>query len=200
MASSYLGKDFSETCLVVSLSSEQIRNKERAISSFRSQMYNRKFLYSFLKPQEIFMHESSSLRLAENKLVNLGSLITPARKQIGQVFVQKRGEHLDITIRAGLIKTLERASIFLLGYRTDLEFSHMPKLEIGIREDRYKIYDKVRKIKSKRGASYRRERNQLEVTLPLKFCREPEKIFFHITLYSKSGEVLVLPWRILELI
>ena len=89
-------------------------------------------------------------------------------------------------------------SIFLLGYRKDLEFSKMPKLTINIGLNSLVVKDKKQRINGGK-VQLTEEGNTLILKIPLSLLNDP----IYILACIKAGSI-VLPfedtaWRVIQL-
>lgn len=192
----YFDKVYSNICIYSSLSKNQMEKKRKSISCFRSQMYCRKFLYSFVTDKETFISEIPPLHL--KKSFTSADKLTDRKSETGEgeVMVRKNGNKFTIRYRIPLKEEDFRSSIFIFGLRKDRKFSEMPKIQAGIRGKAYQIYDKGHSI-SHKGTRYSFKNREVFLEIPLKIPGNPDKILFYCEVsyfFEKYSSI----WRVIE--
>ena len=171
------------------LTDEEIRTKHDAMECYKSQNeYNPRYLFAFARKNEL-VGDYPAIKLSKKGTWrNEGTNLAYARKG-----------H-DLFIRLVLKNKLDKdlgMSIFLLGYRKDLEFSKMPKLAINIGLSHLSVKDKKQRIDTGKVQSTE-EGNNLILKIPLSLLNNP----IYILACTKAGNI-VLPfentaWRIIK--
>ena len=184
-------KDDETSWRKLELTDEEVRMKHDAMTSYKSENeYNPTYLATFARKNELFGNYPVVKLSEESTWHNVGTALAYARK----------GD--DLFIRLALKNRLDKnmgLSIFLLGYRKDLEFSKMPKLAINIGLNGVSVKDKKKRIDGRKVRLIEKG-NDLILKIPLALLNNPG----YILACAKAGAI-VLPfedtaWRILNCI
>jgi hypothetical protein len=175
--------------LRLELTDEEVRMKHGAMASYKSENeYNPTYLDTFARKNELTGNYPVIKLLKGSAWCSAGTTLAYACK----------GD--DLFIRLALKNKRDKnlgVSIFLLGYRKDLEFSKMPKLAINVGLNGVSVKDKKQRIDERR-VQLIEEGNNLILKIPLLLLNNPT----HILACAKAGAI-VLPfedtvWRILN--
>jgi len=171
------------------LTDEEVRMKYDALKYYKSENeYNPAYLFTFARKNELVGNYPVVKLQKEGALRSMGTALAYAHKGndllVRLTLKNKRDKDLGI-------------SIFLLGYRKDLEFSKMPKLAVNIGLDSLSVKDKKQKINGGK-VQLAEEGNSLILRIPLSLLNNP----IYILACAKAGSA-VLPfedtaWRIIE--
>jgi len=85
--------------------------------------------------------------------------------------------------------------LYVFGYRSDKEFSEMPKINVEVNLKGYSIYDQKKPI-SRDGIEVVKVPNEITVKVPLSVIGDPEKILFSATTSTGLLSLDSMPWRI----
>ena len=190
---------------------EDVLRKDAAIQRYKSQMaYSGSWLRSFARPNELF---------GDYPLVDLRAgqrtgdpwaetfLPTPETTTYEELTV---GASAVITYRAaedGLelrIRFRDRLdesfgiTVYLFGYRTDVPFAQMPKLQVRLHGGRCTLFDQQRTIDF-RGVRWHHEGRELVMHVPLRLLQEPEVLFVQASAHSRDVAVRQTAWRLLAI-
>jgi len=163
------------------LTDEEMKMKYGAMECYKSQNeYNPVYLFTFSRKNELF---------GDYPVIKLSK--KAAWRKVGTALSYAR-EGNELLIKLALKNKLEKdlgISIFLLGYRKDLEFSKMPKLTINIGLNGLSVKDKKQRINDGK-IKLTDEGNDLVINIPLSLLNEP----VYILACVKAGKI-VLPFE-----
>jgi len=197
------------------LESEQIASKLMAVENHRSQYKtNKKYLLSFVSPNEIFGDFPEVALLPAGPVVELSRSVgrTEARPpeqlldeergafirvQEGHVHLEEDRLSLSINLSGPLGREVG-ASVYVFGYSKDRSFSQMPKLHVKFGEREHKIYDQDRVLPMETVRVERAPR-QMTLEVSLESIGSPERVLTGTHTYLLG----VIPldwvaWRILS--
>lgn len=201
-----------------SLSADQLRRKERALWSHRSQMKaSPRYLESFLRTNELF-GDLPDVRLRPAEVLPAGqprprSWHDPVAKADQLIaseraaFVGVEWQHIRLEPDA-LVLSIElsrplaeevRVSLFAFGYRPDKPFAQMPKIHIRIGELATHCYDQDDRL-SLDTVQITRTSRQVIVRIPLSALGQPTRVLTSAYTYLAAVPLDWAPWRAIELL
>jgi len=202
---------------VFPLTAEMHKNKYYAIKKHRSQyIATKKYLLSFIKRNELFGDFNEVVLKSDTETVPLsahasvpGPVAMPEelidKERASFIGIEKRTvrlekDHLIMTI--SLTRPLGKEvdfSLYLFGYRNDVPFGKMPKLQIKCGEFFTKILDQDKRLDHSTVLIERKAR-QITVTVPLSLLGSPERILTSAHTYFLGTVPLDwVAWRVLKI-
>lgn len=194
---------------------EDLAAKERALKAHRTQYeYSAPWLKSFLRQNELF-EASPEVRLAPEKPpISLGSN-APARaaelpehlepeereSYVGLVHhaISWEGDELVVEIECTRpLPARARLSVYALGYRGDRGFGEMPKVQVVLEPEGYRVLDQGREARGE-GVMVEQRGQKFAVRIPLRVIGDPEKVFIGTQTHGEDVHLDMLPWRIVDL-
>lgn len=199
------------------LTPEMFKNKYYALKKHRSQyIATKKYLLSFIKQNELFGDFNEVVLNSDTENVALsahsadsGALAIPEelidKERASFIGVEKRTvrlekDHLIMKIR--LTRPLGKEvdfSLYLFGYRHDVPFERMPKLQIKCGEFSTKVLDQDKRLDHAEVLIERKAR-EITVKVPLSLLGDPQRILTSVHTYFLGTVPLDwVSWRILTI-
>lgn len=196
------------------LDSKEEDNKFEAAKAHKTQYdYDTKYLESFIRKNELFgnFDEINLINKREVEIIpdNAGGLVKflpefisniKKRLFIGKEYWSVKQEDKNIIIKVKFDRPFSLNVNFtfaLFGYRSDVPFKDMPKLDVLVKND-YEIYDQ-RDLIGGEGIDLYRNFNYMEIKIPLKKLGDPQKILFSGESREGRSQFNWLSWRIINL-
>ena len=200
------------------LTSNQMAVKHAAIEKHKTQFeYASGYLLSFVKTRELFgdfpVVNLSSAVMSEVDLAQGQGPSTSDGGMPEQLTDEERNRFVGIewrTVRldgGDLVITIDlsrplaemvSATVFAFGYRRDVSFEYMPKLQIQLGPLEHEVLDQGTKLSSDTVAVNRHLRS-ITLRIPLKVLRQPEKVLISARTYFGEVPLDWVSWRALEL-
>lgn len=193
------------------LTPEQVVVKQKAIAQYVTQIkYAPKYLCTFARANELFGdYPVVSLKrqmasVPEWQMVSAGFAAAQPRKflqgeEISYFGYARQGNNLLIKVRLSTaVDDKYNVALFLLGYRKDVPFAQMPKLQLIIKADSFHIKDRWKNVSSKEIILLRNDK-ELIFTVPLSLLGGPERILSSAktSVYDMAKDETA--WRVLYL-
>jgi LmbE family N-acetylglucosaminyl deacetylase len=151
------------------LTKEEVEKKNRAILEYQSQTaYNKKFLLSFARSNELFFNASAASVETVSYTVKDRELWVQAKLSH---FLDERGTF----------------TIELFGYKKNTDFAVMPKINMRLIGKRLYVYSGRRKV-SDSGVTYQLGKRSLKIRVPLTYLKDPDMLF--VSTHTAKGEAL----------
>lgn len=171
------------------LSKDQIAEKKKAMSFFKSQIeYAPSYLYTFVRKNELF-GDYPVIRLKNNDVVAEINKLDYAR--IDSFLLVK----LDLKRR---IDEYFGISVFLFGYSKGKDFAFMPKINITIGTRGLKVMDKTKRLLAK-DVKVAFKGRSLVLKVPLSLLGEPDRILATARTSAKDLTLDDTALRVIEL-
>jgi LmbE family N-acetylglucosaminyl deacetylase len=189
----------------------EIGKKFLAVKQYVSQnKYAPKYLITFVRRNEIFgdYPEVPLIRQMASEVawqyMGTGDENLPANKDknknhISSLAYARQGNNL--LVKLSLKRTIDEAmgvSIFLLGYRPDISFSEMPKLNLLVGVDGFHVKDRRKNVHTK-DIQFTAKDKELVFVIPLQLLGSPDRILssaktllYDLTLDETAWRVLLL--------
>lgn len=197
------------------LTPEQVERKRAALRAHRTQYgYNARYLLSFVRSNELFGDfpvvtlRASSPPVALSSGETVPSVEPPEEltdeeraKFVGLEWrsVHLTGDHLIITIAFSRpLAQAVMASTYLFGYRSDSDFSRMPKVHIRLGALTYKVFDQDRELPHDSLHVTRRPK-EITIDVPLTLLGVPRRVLVSARTYLAEVPLDWVSWRIFEL-
>jgi len=186
----------------LTLTKEEVENKEKAISFYKSQIaYNPPYLYTFARSNELF-GDFPRIRLKESQsdFINWQSAESNVTGKIGEPSLEYALHEGNLVIKIALRKKIDKRFglyINLLGYSSKTDFANMPKLGITVGLLGMKIKDRKSVVFIK-DARLKFEGTSVIISLPLASLGNPDYILSRVRRRLFRVPLDVLAWRILE--
>jgi LmbE family N-acetylglucosaminyl deacetylase len=200
--------------MTLALSETEAKAKQKLVDFYDSEiLYNPPYLYSYVRKNELFGDfPDIQLKDTKTKLAawhNVGLLPDlPSDKTLNKGIKQEILSGLayavqgdDLLIRLDLRRKLDKnlgTSIYLLGYKKNVSFADMPKINIGIGVLGMRIREKGRLI-SVAGAKLKFEGRSLIIRLPLAVLGSPDRILSRVRTRAAKFSLNASAWRILKI-
>ncbi|MDP2922956.1 MAG: PIG-L family deacetylase [Candidatus Omnitrophota bacterium] len=178
------------------LTDQEIKNKYQAVSFYKSQLtFAKQYFLSFIRKNELFCFYQG-IDLSKGKFMRSFNVDS---EFVSQITYSKDKDFLCIRIAFNkkVAKGI-KADIYLLGYRSDLDFSFMPKVFLKAKGKYIITYEK-RKRFIMDGVEATADETNMFIRLPLKALSDPEYIFSRIVLKGKVFALHIAPWAILKM-
>ncbi len=191
------------------LSSPVLSLKVKALKEHKTQYEaNTDYLLSFMRPDELFgdmpfidIRDETQRDLGECKEPSLPEQLLDKEKDfftdMEKLSVKIDGKNLFFSAR--LSRPLAEAvdlSVYLLGYRHNIDFSLMPKIRIKFTPLGYKVYDGYSKL-PKDTLTVKKDIKDVIISIPLDVLGDPQKIFIAAETYLAGVPLDTSPWRII---
>lgn len=189
----------------------EIGKKDLAVKQYASQnKYAPKYLPTFVRRNEIFgdYPEVPLIRQMASEVawqyVGTGDENLPVKRagdsnRISSLAYARQGNNL--LVKLSLKHTIDQTmgiSIFLLGYRSDIPFGEMPKLNLLVGIDGFHVKDRRKNVHSKE-IQFTAKDKELTFLIPLQLLGNPEKILgsaktllYDLTLDETAWRILLL--------
>jgi LmbE family N-acetylglucosaminyl deacetylase len=190
------------------LTAAETEKKHEAVLNYKSQIaYKPKFLVSFVKSDEIFskfkeidLKDSGKVDLKWQKVDvhkdSSGKIVNSDFEDLSYAFKEK-----DLYLKLKLKHSLDEKMgirVYLLGYRKDVDFKNMPKIQVKIGLTGVDVLDKKEVISgSKINLSY--EGKDLIVRIPASVLGDPSYILSYVGTRAGDLSYDALAWRVLKL-
>ena len=183
---------------ILKLSQQEKSKKEKAILKFRTQMYCKKFLLSFVQ-DEIFNKELPPATLNNKQPITrnikernntIARIILSLENNLlkGEIIFTKRMDTKDI-----------KGEIYLFGYKRNIRFGEMPKTYLSFRKDRWNIYNQDKKMVKTENISFNiNGNNRILFKVPIALLDDPNFIFVSMDI-SLSHQDIYLPWELIRI-
>jgi LmbE family N-acetylglucosaminyl deacetylase len=198
------------------LSHEEVAKKYQAIGMHRSQYRSSPvYLSSFVRPNEIF-GDFPGLRMkpiepaaalnqrpfsGEEKKVPEYLTDEEGRAFVTVVedYISREGQNLvfSITLSRPLIGNAG-LSLFVFGYRHDVAFKDMPKIQVRFGSIKHAAYDQDKKLHAGT-VDVQRSPKKITVTLPLSLLNDPERFLTSTRTYLDEVPMDWIAWRTIEI-
>lgn len=205
-----------ESWVQLPLTDTKVSQKKAALQQHRSQYeYSATRLLAFVRDLEIFgdiptyrietaadmpdVRGGSQPYLFQNAPADVESEARSGYVDIENARVGREESILQVRIRVSRpVPETAQLSVYLFGYRDDVPFAKMPKIEVRTSEQFVFVYDNGHRA---RGAKVNATLNPLELDLrvPLGLLGRPQQIFFGGRTWSAAIDTDVLPWRLIDL-
>ncbi|KJJ84299.1 LmbE family protein [Candidatus Omnitrophus magneticus] len=173
------------------LSLDESRIKYRALKKHKSQYKtNKKYLMSFIRSNELFGEPSALVEKEINTSSIIASLETTQEKFQESPFIDPK----SIEIKNGFLKLLiinkdhtkqkNISSLYIFGYRNDMNFNIMPKLHIKITSSKYSVFNNNLSIPSTLISIMRITPQKMLIQIPLHVLGYPEKALVSISAHN----------------
>lgn len=176
---------------ILKLNPWQVERKKQALMKFKSQTgYSKSYLLSFVRSNELFSDD-----LKTNNTFK-------GRGKLKRVSFHCDNENLTIDIE--LLKRVPdtkdiKGTFYLFGYTDKKPFKDMPKIKIGLRANRYTVYNMEYKI-NKAGSSLKLRPASLHLNIPLSILGNPDSIFYSLKSNLTGTRIIRWGcWRIINL-
>ena len=202
------------------LNADEIKQKEAAISFFKTQLaYSKPYLFSFVRQNELFgdlpaidLSHWNKKDLDWQQLANKENIQAEAfskeqneekdRKVIDTVTYARDARFLYIRFGLNFNKLTEqsRINLHLMGYRFDRGFPNMPKLRLSFNAKepyRFVSYKRERPVFLDQ-VEIRREESELLVVVPLKYLGDPDMVLTSMRAREMSFHQEYTAWRVLR--
>jgi len=197
------------------LSFSEIGKKWQAIKKHRSQyMSAKKYLTSFIRKNELFgdldvikLNNKAPYAILETKMeeeiMEMDDKLTEKEQEIFTVIEKSfvSIENKNLVINTKLSRSLSekvRFSVFVFGYRSDVNFKKMPKIHIVFGPKNYSVFDQALLI-SKNKIKVERKKREIKVHIPLKLLDDPTRILTGAKTYTGKLPLDWNAWRIIEI-
>ncbi|HEY4573089.1 MAG TPA: hypothetical protein VIJ26_03980, partial [Thermoanaerobaculia bacterium] len=191
------------------LGAEAVTAKRLALAAHRTQYgYSASRLLPFVRPNELYGDLTIPILTAGGSAVRLLSTTvnTPAETEKASDAVDLQGltvrrvrDRLEIEMELQQPLT-EGATVSLsaLGYRPDIPFAAMPKLEVRIEPHAWTVRDQGRLLPRTAAWGGAQDR-KLVARIPLASLNDPRRLFLQVRTGSRRSELGQTPWWIVEL-
>jgi len=196
------------------LNAEEIAAKRQALTAHRTQWgYSASHLLPFVRPNELYgdlavptLVPGGAVRLldgpgATGEEESVQDTEGEASEVIDLQNLSLRLTRSHVEIGMDLHEALAEGSVVSLsafGYRPDLPFSAMPKLEVRIEPHAYTVRDQVHLLPRSTAWAAARGR-KVVARLPLASLGEPRRLFLQVRTSSPRTPLGQTPWWIVEL-
>ncbi|HEV8580392.1 MAG TPA: PIG-L family deacetylase [Thermoanaerobaculia bacterium] len=193
---------------------EEIAAKRQALTAHRTQWrYSASRLLPFVRPNELYgdlaipqLRPGGAVRLLED----------PVGEQAASAANDEEGEASELVDLHGLSVKLARdqveigmdlreplpegsaVSLSAFGYRPDVPFAAMPKLEVRIEPHAYAVRDQLR-LRPRSTAWAATRGRKLMARIPLASLANPDRLFLQVRTSSPRTPLGQTPWWIVEL-
>jgi hypothetical protein len=183
------------------LTAIEIKNKEKAISFYESQIeYAPSYLYTFARKNELF-GDYPFIRLKDKKSVNRSwykfDILKDQDSDDAILSYALNNGNLFIKISPKFHRYF-RGFIYLLGYSKKTPFGLMPKIVILSSGSRIEVKDK-KEVIHESGISLTYEDGDAVIKIPLGLLKNPDYIMSCVKTSLKDAPLDYNAWRIIEL-
>ncbi|MFA5271526.1 MAG: PIG-L family deacetylase [Candidatus Omnitrophota bacterium] len=180
----------------VPLSEDEVKNKYKALLLYKSQLsMGSSYLLSFVRANELL----SSYSFVDTRAAIETQSSEKDSEMISEITYSRDEEFLYINILFN--KKIARgikADMYFLGYKSDKDFSLMPKIFFKVKDGSIITYDKRKRIYIDNLKATSRG-NTITIKFPLKALDNPQYVFSRMILKGKVLAVYASAWRILQL-
>ncbi len=186
------------------------RRKRAAIEAYRTLLsQNPDFLYSFFRGRERF-GDFETAQLSSDPIPldpddqdkePPGELTESEREDY--VGIRHRTVHVEsnaVVMAVTLTRPIPRrtsAMLYLFGYRPDVDFELMPKLQIRLGINTQRVYNKNRLVLTD-SIEISRDEERITIRVPLDRLNHPSRILTAAHTYIGDVPLDAAPWRVLE--
>ncbi len=199
----------------LALTNEEAKRKQTLVDFYKTEIeYNPPYLYSYVRENELFS-DFPEINLGEGKSdavvwhdvgVPGGGYLTKKNGQRGKPQPVLSGlsyalKGKDLLVRFDLRRKLDKnlgVSMYLLGYKKNVPFADMPKINIGIGLLGLRIRDKSQLI-SVPEAKLKFEGRSLILNIPLAVLGAPDRILSRVKARTAKFSLDASTWRILRI-
>jgi hypothetical protein len=211
-----------EDWMTLKLSEEEKVKKREAILKFKSQMYCKNFLLSFVQ-DELFSRDLPKIVLSKDK--SFRDYFKKRNKNIAKLNISFKNGIIDYKIYffKNINPDVTNGRIYIFGYKGKEGFKYLPKIYLNFRGKKWNLYNQGERIEKFKNLSFKINRKFLEFKIPISILESPNFIFTPLEIKQqeinnsrpdKSGLSLTgftsieissdfhnfyLPWRIIEL-
>ncbi len=197
------------------LSPQQLDRKKEAVERYHTQMpYKPKFLYSFVRANELFalvsditlrpqtmdakawrgLDHDQEFRKTNNRLD------MQSRVALRSVVYGLDAQHLVVKIK---LNQWSRSgfdiNLYLFGYRKGVPFKEMPKYRVQLTNDHGAVvFDGQRRVRTK-GVKVSRTGNDFFVSFPLSLMNDPDKVISSTAVRIQNWPMESSMWAVMEL-
>lgn len=188
------------------LTSQNIEGKQQAIKDYRTQYISSPgYLFTFVRKNELFgdfcdidlsnnMHRNTLLLDGAQDYIVKGktrSKTIAVKKQ----FISLQNNNIVFTFMLNRLPSRHvGVCLYLFGYRDDVSFSLMPKINIRLGAIFRSVYNQKQRIPVRRtGITISRQGRVLIVRVPIKLLNNPKRILINANMYLGN---IPLDWRI----
>lgn len=197
------------------LSSEQIDRKKEAIDRYRTQIpYKPKFLYSFVRPDELFSSIPDTVLNAQTldarawELLDQDQSSRGANDRIGPqhrivfnaVVYGLDSQNLTVKIKLNQwSRSGFNINLYLFGYKKGVLFEEMPKYRVQVSNDHQAVVlDGQRRLRVQ-GVKVSRTGNDIFVSFPLSLMNDPDAVIGSAAVRVQNWPVEFSTWTVLRL-
>jgi len=200
------------------LDSKELDRKAAALHKHRSQyMSSGRYLLSFVRANEIF-GDFSPVRLSAdaNPFVVSGQFLNDdyageserpltAEERASFVGIEKHFISLeddDFVLSINLSRPLGKGMgvvVYLFGYRGDVAFVDMPKINLRVGALRMVVHDAKKRV-SRSGIRVTRRAKQITIRIPLATLKDPERLLVSTHTYLGGISLDTISWREVEIV
>jgi LmbE family N-acetylglucosaminyl deacetylase len=193
------------------VSAAAVETKHRAVLAHVTQLrFGREYLESFMRSNELFgdlpdldlradgsagQHQEVVQPVIASQLTN-----TERAKFVGieERSLRLEGDHLVGSLRFSRpIGKTAFASIYLFGYRPDVPFSQMPKLQLKLSDVEYTLLDQSKTL-SRPPITVRHTAKELGFSVPLSLLGDPVWLMGSARTYLGSVPLDWIAWRVIR--
>jgi len=193
----------------ISLSPSMVELKVKALKEHKTQYEaNTDYLLSFMRPDELFgdlpfidIRDEAEQEIGQYKEPSPPEQLLDEEKNfftnLEKISLKIEGKNLLFSAR--LSRPLAEAvdlSVYLFGYRHNVDFSLMPKIHIKFTPLGYEVYDGYRKL-PKDTLSVKKNFKDVILSIPFDALGDPQKIFVAAETYLSEVPLDTSPWRII---
>jgi mycothiol S-conjugate amidase len=190
------------------LTAAETEKKYEAVLSYKSQIsYKPKFLVSFVKSDEIFS-KFKEIDLTDSGAIDLKWQKVDIHKDSSGKVINSDFEDLSyalkdkcLYLKLKLKRSIDEKigiRIYLLGYRKDVDFKNMPKIQVKIGFTGVDVLDKKEVIPgSKINLKY--EGKDLIISVPASMLGDPSYVLSNVGTRTGDLSYDALAWRVLKL-
>jgi LmbE family N-acetylglucosaminyl deacetylase len=193
----------------------EVEGKHAAIGRHKSQFeIKAKYLLSFVRTNELF-GDFPPVTMGDSTLFVPLSL--PSKESSSQIpkeltkeeqasftileqhFLRFESGRVVLSVRLSrpLVKEA-KASVYIFGYRPDVPFAQMPKLDIRFTARKHSVYDQDRAV-SEDGIQVERNGKEITLSVPVEVLGKPKRVLVSARTYLGETSFDWASWRVLEL-
>ncbi len=196
------------------LTDAEAKRKQILVDFYRTEIeYNPPYLYSYVRKNELFgdfsvidLTRSKSKDIIWHDVVLSGNKFTGKNSQVeskqdGLSGLSYAVQDKDFLIRLNLWRKLDKnlgIAIYLLGYKENVPFAVMPKINVGMGLLGTRIRNKGKLI-SVPGAETKFEGKSLIFSLPMAVLGEPDRILCRVKTRTARFPLDASAWRVLRI-
>jgi hypothetical protein len=193
----------------------EIERKRQAVQQHQTQMrFGRTYLDSFMRTNELFgdipvvrldagAGDAQVLAAGESREPAISSKFTHAERA-KFVGIAQRGLHLEggvlsmsFEFSRPLASTVA-ASVYMFGYRPDVPFSRLPKLQLKITDAGTALFDQGSRLKSA-PVQVERRGSGFSFSVPVSFLGDPQWVLGSARTYVGKMPLDWVAWRVIKL-